>query len=307
MHDALTMSGSRQSRPTGAGVVLSGDADAVDALRAAVEDRLGRGDVALPLLPQVASQVLSLASDPTADAARLSALIHRDPALAAHVLRVANSPAYMPRMPIVSLQQAVARLGLDTVTEIALVASLRGGTFKVAGYERELELLWRHAVASSLFAKEIARVRRSNVEAAFLGGLLHAVGKPAVLQLVASVEVVAVGAAQAACRAAVPALLDELHVGVGLRIAERWSLPRAVASAIAHHVLYADAGAFKHEAMITCLADRLATALCEPARFDDATLVAHEVFADLNLYPDDVASLLGKRARVAELVASMTA
>lgn len=57
--------------------------------------KLERGDIELPLLPQVATQVMALTSDPEADAAKLSSLIHQDQALAAHVLLLANSPAYM--------------------------------------------------------------------------------------------------------------------------------------------------------------------------------------------------------------------
>ena len=60
---------------------------------------------------------------------------------------------------------------------------MQSGVFRVPGYEPVLNQLWRHALASGAFAKEIARVRRLNVESAFLCGLLHSVGKPALLQL----------------------------------------------------------------------------------------------------------------------------
>jgi HD-like signal output (HDOD) protein len=219
----------------------------------------------------------------------------------------------MPKMPIVSLQQAVARLGLNSVTEIAFVASVQTGTFKVKGFEAELARLWRHAIASGVFGKEIARLRRSNVEAAFLCGLLHAVGKPALLQVVADEELKLARARLAAertatgpTRAALPVILDELHTGVGLRIAEVWSLPRPVVNAIGTYASYESQASFTEEAMVTCLADRLATDLTEPGRFDEQSLRAHAVFGHLNLYPDDVATLLAKRTKVAEAVAAMT-
>lgn len=71
----------------------------IEQLEQALLKKLERGDIELPLLPQVASQVMALTSDPSADAAKLSALIHQDQALAAHVLRIANSPAYCPEAP----------------------------------------------------------------------------------------------------------------------------------------------------------------------------------------------------------------
>jgi putative nucleotidyltransferase with HDIG domain len=257
------------------------------------------------MLPRVASQVVALVGSPTTDANRLSELIHRDPALAGQVLRIANSPAYMPRMPIVSLQQAVSRLGLNVVSEISFAASLQSGVFRVPGYESVLNQLWRHALASGAFAKEIARVRRLNVESAFLCGLLHSVGKPALLQLVndvAKTNSLRVGPI------ALIAVLDDLHAVVGVRIAEQWSLPKPVAASIEHHAAYAQAGAFRQEAMITFLAGRLATHAIEPTRFGgDDGFRDTPVIADLNLYPDDVAGLLARRDKVLELVAAMIA
>ena len=276
-----------------------------DPLRAAVAHRLATGQLSLPMLPRVASQVVALVGSPTTDANKLSELIHRDPALAGQVLRIANSPAYMPRMPIVSLQQAVSRLGLNVVSEIAFAASLQSGVFRVPGYETVLNQLWRHALASGAFAKEIARVRRLNVESAFLCGLLHSVGKPALLQLVndvAKTNSLRVGPI------ALVAVLDDLHAVVGVRIAEQWSLPKPVAASIEHHTAYAQAGAFRQEATITFLAARLAAHAIEPARFgsDDAFRNTPAI-ADLNLYPDDVAGLLARRERVLEQVAAMVA
>ena len=131
-----------------------------DPLRAAVAHRLATGQLSLPMLPRVASQVVALVGSPTTDANRLSELIHRDPALAGQVLRIANSPAYMPRMPIVSLQQAVSRLGLNVVSEIAFAASLQSGVFRVPGYES----WWDVPIAEVSDAESVRRARRQYEE-----------------------------------------------------------------------------------------------------------------------------------------------
>ncbi len=278
-------------------------------LRRRVGDRLVTGTIALPLLPQVANQVLALTSQPRVDALQLSNLIHRDPALAGQVLRIANSPAYMPSMPIVSLQQAVARLGMETVTEIVLAASLQSGTFKVAGYEGALKRLWRHGVASGLFAKEIARLLRSNVESAFLCGMLHAVGKPALLQVVADAQRECNderGSRGAASEDVLREVLAEFHTGVGLRIATSWALPQPVVNAIAFYATFEQASANRREAAVACLADLFASDLEEPSPTFEADIRRHAVVGELNLYPEDVGQLLAKRPNVARTVESMT-
>lgn len=269
----------------------------------ALVERIEKDRIELPVLPQVAGRVMALAGDPSADAARLSALIHQDQALAAHVLRIANSPAYMPRTPIVSLQHAVAMLGVSQLSEIAITISLKSGATLVPGYEADIRQLWRHALASGAYAKEIARLRRYNVESAYLCGLLHAVGKPVVLK---TVTAIAKELNTPLKPNTVLAFLDNYHSRIGILIAEEWALPSQVAEAIAYYWAYEQAPTHKHEAMMTCLADRLATHILTPNTFDDSTLRDHSVFADLNLYPDDVDTLIGLKDKVLCLVDTMT-
>jgi HD-like signal output (HDOD) protein len=268
----------------------------------ALVERIDKDRIDLPVLPQVASRVMALASDPSADAARLSALIHQDQALAAHVLRIANSPAYMPRTPIASLQHAVAMLGINQLSEIAVTVSLKSGAVKIPGYESDIRQLWRHALASGAYAKEIARARRYNVESAYLCGLLHGVGKPVVLKTVTTIAAELHIPLESST---VQSFLDGYHTRVGSLIAAEWALPPQVAEAITYYSVYEQAPSHRQEAMMTCLADRLATYLLTPDSFDDKTLRDHTVFADLNLYPNDIDSLLSFKEKVLRLVGTM--
>ena len=273
-----------------------------DHLATAVAKRIAAGAYKVPLLPQVASQVVTLTASANVDAGKISGLIHRDPSLAGQVLRIANSAAYAPRMPIVSLQQAVARLGLNIIAEIAFAASLQSGIFKVPGYERDLKLIWRHSLASGIWGKEIARVRRANVESAFLCGLLHGVGKPALLQLLIDVAHELNGTPEGPW---LHAYLGDNHRPLGRKVAEAWELPSPVLAAITHYADYHQAGAQAIEAKTTCLADRLATWIVDAEAFDDKTVREHPVFVDLNLYPDDVNALLAKRDVVLGVVEAL--
>ena len=277
--------------------------DMPEQVEQALIERIDKDKIELPVLPQVAGRVMALANDPSADAARLSALIHQDQALAAHVLKIANSPAYMPRTPIMSLQHAVAMLGVNQLSEIAVTISLKSAAVKIPGHEADIKQLWRHALASGAYAKEIARLRRYNVESAYLCGLLHTVGKSVVLKTVTTI------ATELHVRLepnAILAFLDGYHSRVGILIATEWALPSQVAEAIAYYAVYEQAPTHKHEAMMTCLADRLATYILVPDSFDDSTLRDHSVFADLNLYPNDVDTLLGLKDKVLSLVDTMT-
>jgi putative nucleotidyltransferase with HDIG domain len=273
-------------------------AEARSLLRAALADRLERADVVLPLPPRVATEVLALTRDQDADFTRIAQLLHQDPALAGHVLRIANSPTHLPRSPIVSLQQAITRLGLRNLAEIALIASVQCGVFRVPGHEAELRQIWRHALASGAFGREIARSLRSNVESAFLCGLLHTIGKPLVLQTTIDLASKLDVTAQADD---VAALIEEFHVTAGGLLARRWALPRAVCDAIALHASYDASKTCSQEPVITALGDRLACHLLDDHP-DERALRAHRAWSDLNLYPEDADALLAKSSSVRELI-----
>jgi putative nucleotidyltransferase with HDIG domain len=274
----------------------------LEKLEQALIQKLDKGDLELPLLPQVASQVMALTSDPAADAAKLSSLIHQDQALAAHVLRIANSPAYMPRSPVVSLQHAVAMLGINLLSEIAFTASLKSGAFQVPGHEGDVKRLWQHSLASGAFAKEVARTRRVNVESAYLCGLLHGIGKPVVLR---TATTLAREQKFTPDKPALHMLIVGYHARVGGLIAEKWGLPKQVAEAIQYYGDYDHAASFRQECMLTCVADRLASHLLTPEDMPEDILRDHPVFAELNLYPNDIDQLLAGKDKVLSVVSAM--
>ncbi len=263
--------------------------DPVEQIQATFLTRMESGQLQLPLLPQVANQVLLLTSDPQADATRLAALIQQDQALATQILKIANSPAYMPRSPIVSLQQAVTWLGMKLLSDLARTVSIQNGVFRVRGYEVQIGELWRHALASGLFAKEIARQSRQNVESAFLSGLLHTIGKPVVLEALIDIqESMSLSLDWEQLRG----LLEAHHVQVGARITESWGLPELVKDAILFYDHYQDTTKSQKVAMITCLADGLAQSLLTAQGWDENSLARLPVIQDLNFYAEDITSLM---------------
>jgi HD-like signal output (HDOD) protein len=273
-----------------------------DSLEQLLIERIRKGAIELPLLPQVASRILAMVYDPDAEAAKLAALIHQDQALAAHVIRIANSPAYMTRNPVVSLQHAVSMLGMNLMSELAFSASIKGSAFKVPGWDDEVKGLWQYSLASGAYAKEIARMRRFNVESAYLCGLLHGIGRPVVLQ-----TLVALSKEQGTTlsKELMQQLLDGYYIQVGLLVADEWGLPPPVVESIGFHVDYNYAKTAKQECMTTCLAGRMARHFLDPEALDEATLREHVIFADLNLYPKDVDALLAHRDKVQAVVEAM--
>jgi putative nucleotidyltransferase with HDIG domain len=247
-------------------------------VQARFDAAIASGELPLPLLPESAAQVLAMVDRPTCDAWRLAELVRRDPAMTAHVMQIAASPVYAAATKVTSLQQAIARLGFATIAQIAVAAAAKARVFSVPGFEPELRAAFAHALATALFAQEIARLRRSTVDVAFLAGLFHDFGQPVLLQLLVDLR--------CSDRDAALAAVEGAHADVGAALVARWAMPVKVAEAVKLH--HAPAGC--ELAALVATADCLAHGRDVPA----------ELTAQLNLYPEDVEAIAAKAAEIHE-------
>ncbi|MEZ5560761.1 MAG: HDOD domain-containing protein [Pseudomonadales bacterium] len=268
-----------------------------DALRARLRVELSTGALELPVLPNVAAAVLASSIDDQSDAARLADLIQQDQSLAGHVLRVTNSPAFRGATEIVALQQAIARLGMERIREIALSASLKGALFRGGRYHGLAESAWQVALASGLWAKEFARAARRNVEIAYLCGLLHNIGVPVLAHRLGELD-------ESLSSTEAQTLVEQFAPRAGVALARSWQLPDPVVAAIEHVAEPAAAG--PHAAAVAVAACGVAVARWMIER---SLLVADVVklpaVAQLNLYPEDVEGILERKEGIRAAMESM--
>lgn len=139
-----------------------------------LEDIINR-TLDLPVLPATSQKVLELMADPEVSIDRIKKLVSTDPGLTMKIMKVANSAFYGSYRNIQNPTQAILRLGLNSVRNIVVATSMRN-VYKRFGLTEKL--IWEQmigaALASNLIAKE---TRRTDPEDAFIGGLLHDVGK----------------------------------------------------------------------------------------------------------------------------------
>ena len=204
------------------GLFRSKPSSAASQLKEPLSQRIERGELELPHLPETAAAIMAACEDEDCNARDLAVMLERDPSLAGSVLRVANSVAYAPAEPVVSLHHAVTHLGFNALCSIAVSASLQGKVFRVDGHEALLESLWQHSALAGAWAREIARYHRRDGESAFLCGLMHDVGKPVILLALSEIS--------QSSGVAIPddlasEWMDEFHTVVGSRFVAEWGLP----------------------------------------------------------------------------------
>lgn len=192
----------------------------------------------LPVLPAVVLELIESLAQAQVTIGELAQKIAHDQALAAKTLRLANSTFYgMPRQ-VSAISEAATILGLRTLRSVATAAGLVGGLAPGACAGFDFQSFWRHGIGTALCARLIARGRAMDEEAAFTLGLLHDIGRLALVTRYPQAYAQVLARQRATDEATLDAergVLGLDHAAAGAVMARHWRFAPEVAQAIALH------------------------------------------------------------------------
>jgi HD-like signal output (HDOD) protein len=184
-----------------------------------------------PILPQTALQLLDLSRDPDVSLTRVRELMEHEPALAAKVMSTAQSAMYSRGTPVDSLEDALVRLGVKRVAGIFLEAAMRATVMGSKAFERPLEQLRKHCVATGHIARGVCRSLQLPGERAFVCGLLHDVGVSGCYLLLSNMPKEARPKRFEIAAEAVRLVHEEASRVMG----DKWQLPFGIRWVVGHH------------------------------------------------------------------------
>ena len=198
----------------------------------------------LPTLPTVVEKLGQAIRDPNSDMGSVSAIIEDDPAMMARILKVVNSAFYGTAEPVVSIRQAVTRMGFHAVENIAMATSVIQTMSTTNGCELDAEQFWRHCISCGITVTVLYERTRTNLRRTYepeqlrLAGLLHDIGKVVLIRYFAA----EFGRAIVISREKkIPLLLAEQevlgcdHTAIGAWLGQRWRLPIAMNEVVRGH------------------------------------------------------------------------
>ena len=218
----------------------------------------------LPTLPTVAQKVASLIKAPKTSAADINDAICCDQALAAKVLKLVNSPFYGFPRRITSITYAVVILGFNAIRNIVLTVTMMD-SYKTRHEDFSMEAFWKHTIGTAVIAESLAkRVKSDAQDDAFIGGLLHDIGKIIMLHyfnddFAAVMEEVKKD--DCLFLQAESNILQYTHAEIGASLMERWNLPQHLVEAVQFHHLPNQITINQQLCALIHLADILARAL----------------------------------------------
>jgi HD-like signal output (HDOD) protein len=191
---------------------------------------LSVGNVDLPSFPEIAVRVRRVLSDPKSSVEQVVRVVGSEPALAARLLRIANSASLnRSGRPVNDLRTAINRIGYNMVRSASIsfsMAQIRKSN-KLAGLEHHLNDLWQRSSSVAAFAYVLAKkFTKVNPDEAMLTGMMHGIGKLYVFtRVIDHPELFA-------SNTMLNQIIGEWHASIGRAILENWNFSEAMARAV---------------------------------------------------------------------------
>jgi HD-like signal output (HDOD) protein len=252
------------------------------------------GEVRLPSLPDIAARVQQVLEDPRAARTRVAQVIGADAALAARILRLANSAFLNPSaQQIPDLQQAVTRLGTQLVRCTAMAFSVQQMELDNgdASLRPHIRQLWRIGALVAAIAYVLAReTRAAKPDEALMTGLMHNIGELYITVATprrAALDDQSEGWQQ---------LVQEWHPQIAGSILGHWKFPRAIIAAVAdQNMENPETGGAGGLTDVLVAAVVLGSSVLRHEPLDDI-VTANPSFQRLHLSADDCKRLLASAA-----------
>ncbi len=172
------------------------------------------------------------------DVQLIEKLIVSDPALTSQILRMANSAFYRGLTKVSTVRNAMIRVGVREIANIVSLVTLGKNFHSKDAVMREiLTKLWSHSVGCAIGSQWIAMKRglRDHCHEAFIGGLLHDVGK---LFLITTIDAILTSGRITSRPSSelIDELMESLHTKYGHSLLKNWNLPEVYSEiALKHH------------------------------------------------------------------------
>lgn len=190
----------------------------------------------LPTMPLVAAQIIELIHTADTSANDLAKIVAKDPAVAAKVLKIANSSFYSMSRQVTTLSTAIVILGERTLKNLVLAASMRGMHQAFGHLER---MLWEDSMVCALGSRFLARkLLLADPEEAFMAGLFRHVGKVVLAHQDDGARQMVAEMLKSGCHELVERekeLFGTTHAELGAAVLEHWRLNEALSLVALHH------------------------------------------------------------------------
>lgn len=183
---------------------------------------LQQGNFILPSLPSIATRIRETIEDEDSSANDIANVVLTDPAIAAKIIKAANSALYQRRKKAEDCRTAVVSLGTKVTTQLVIVFTLKE-LFNSPNelLKKRMKKLWEHSIEIAALSFVLARITPGfDTEHALLAGLIHDIGNVAILNKATEHPLIMDSEEH------LDKVIDKMHAQVGASILRRWDFSK---------------------------------------------------------------------------------
>jgi len=197
-------------------------------------EKISENQFSLLDIPDNVTRIRQLLNQDNLDLAKVSELISRSPVLTSEILRTANSATHYRGIQIKHLRTAMQRLGLQTVKGILYMQASKVTATTNSPFHHIATAIVEHSCVVAQIANYLSLRYFPDPDMAFTAGLLHDIGKLALLREIADNYATDAGD-DTYTEESLDDILEPLHQSTGALLAEHWRLSDEIRVAISSH------------------------------------------------------------------------
>jgi HD-like signal output (HDOD) protein len=188
----------------------------------------------LPRLPKAVSELLDAVNNENTTVKSIAAKVAQDPLISARVLRLANSAHFGRSREVGSIDEAVIRLGMQTLRTLVIASAVIGAIPNAEGID--LAQFWGETFEVALYSQEVAKRCGVAPDEAFTCAILHNIGDLliAVVEPSVAAQIRAAVAEGADKQQLKTSLLGFDSPSVGALLAKAWKFTPSLVQGIEH-------------------------------------------------------------------------
>jgi len=189
-------------------------------------------DVRLPTISEVAHSLIATLDNEDASSKSVAAIIARDPALTAKLMRLANSARFGSSRNVSSLDDAIALAGMSHIRTLALAACFADSFPQLPGLDTDE--FWKSSMACAGYAKWLANGAGADGNDAWLAGMVMRLGELLIYQVApgAFAEIEQLPHLPGARWEREQRLLGLAEGQITAELCRRWNFPARIVSAV---------------------------------------------------------------------------
>lgn len=195
----------------------------------------------LPTLPVIALEINRMLANDRTSVDLLSQIIEKDQAIVSKLLKLVNSSFFGVRSKVATVQEAVVRLGFNSVRNVVVSVSVfETLTLEDSeGIDFNLEDFWAHSVAVAMTSRYLSeQTGIQDPDDCFVAGLLHDIGLIIIARFFPDILAKIlrqVKEQNVSIYDAEKEIMPIRHNKIGELIARKWQLPPAMCDTLKYH------------------------------------------------------------------------